>query len=130
MVIIDTSVWIQGFRLNAAPERLEVDRLLAGDEAAMVGVVLAEVLQGARNPRELEELRVWLTALPYLEETMDTWIRVGNLSYQLRRNGTSIPALDLLIGTLALEHGCAVYTLDEHFQRIPGLELYNAEKSD
>ena len=126
MVIIDTSVWVQGFRLNAAPERLEVDRLLARDEAAMVGVVLAEVLQGARNPRELEELRAWLTALPYLEKTRDTWARVGDLSYQLRRNGTPMGILDLLIGTMALEHDCAVYTLDEHFQRIPGVQLHQA----
>ncbi|MBF8268104.1 MAG: PilT protein domain protein [Dehalococcoidia bacterium] len=126
MVIVDTSVWVQGFRLRAAPERSEVDRLLARDEAVMVGVVLAEVLQGARDPKEFEELRVWLTALPYLEETPDTWVRVGDLSYQLRRNGTPVSLLDLVIGVLALENNCAVYTLDEHFQRIPGLQLHQA----
>ena len=130
MIIIDTSVWVQGFRLRAAPERLEVDRLLARDEAAVVGVVLAEVLQGARNPREFEELRGWLTALPYLEETRDTWARVGGLSYQMHRNGTPVSLLDLVIAALALEDNCAVYTLDEHFQRIPGLQLHQVGKTN
>jgi predicted nucleic acid-binding protein len=126
MIVIDTSVWVQGFRVSAALERSEVDRLLARDEVAMVGVVMAEVLQGARNPEEFEELRTWLMALPYLEETRQTWVRVGDLSYQLRQRGLAVGVLDLVIATLALEHGCAVYSLDEHFQRIPGLVLYQA----
>jgi hypothetical protein len=31
---------------------------------------------------------------------------------------------DLLIAVLAMEPDCPVYTLDEHFQRVPGLRLH------
>jgi hypothetical protein len=127
MVVIDTSVWVQALRAAASREREEVDRLLAQEEAAIVGPVLAEVLQGARTQAELEGLYVRLTALPFLVATQHTWSRVGELSFQLRRDGASMSLVDILIATLAMEHDCALYTLDEHFHRIPGVRLHGAE---
>ena len=127
MVIVDTSVWLQFLKAGVPSVRAEMDALRARGEVAVVGVVMAELLQGSRSQQELEQFTEWLTALPYLAESQHTWAMVGNLSYQLHRNGTPIPMLDLLIGTLALEYDCAVYTLDEHFRRIPGLEIYNPE---
>jgi len=123
-VIVDTSVWIQFFRVAGSREHLTVAELVRHREVAMVGVVLAELLQGARSQQELEELTRWLTALPYLAETQQTWARVGRLSFLLRQRGAGVPMLDLVIAALALEHGCQVYTRDEHFQRVPGVKLY------
>ena len=90
----------------------------------MVGVVMAELLQGARNPQEYEELGVRLAGLPSVSETKNTWVQVGPLSYRLRQEGLAVGVVDLLVAALALEHGHEVYTLDEHFQRIPGLRLH------
>ncbi|MBI4216080.1 MAG: PIN domain-containing protein [Chloroflexi bacterium] len=126
MVLIDTSVWIQAFRYDDSAERREVDSLLARREAVLAGAVLAEVLQGARNQQEFQRLRDRLTALPYLEETQETWVRAGRLSYQLRGRGVTVGLVDLLIAALAAEHGCAVYTRDEHLPSIPGLALHAA----
>jgi hypothetical protein len=127
MVIVDTSVWVQAFRAPNSSERQEVDRLLARDEAAMVGVVLAEVLQGARDPQEFEALRLRLTALPYLSESVQTWVQAGTISYQLRQRGLGVGLVDLLIAALALEHDASVYTRDEHFQRVPGVKLHEVQ---
>ena len=96
----------------------------------MVGPVLAEVIQGARSQEELEWLRRRLSALPFALETEETWVRVGRLSHQLRRQGSTVGLVDLLIASLALEHGHQVYTLDHHFQRVPGLRLYTNADSD
>ena len=125
-VIADTSVWIQFLRVGGPREHRELDRLLAQGDVVMVGVVMAELLQGARNPQEYEELGVRLAGLPYVSETKNTWVQVGTLSYRLRQEGLAVGAMDLLIAALALEHGHEVYTLDEHFQRIPGLRLHEA----
>ena len=46
MVIADTSVWIPFFNRPDSPEKVAVDRLIDADEVALVGVVLAEWLQG------------------------------------------------------------------------------------
>lgn len=39
----------------------------------------------------------------------------------LRLKGRPIPTNDLWVAAVALEHGYAVYTRDEHFQEIDGL---------
>ena len=130
MVIADTSVWVQAFRVRASQERREVDRLLAQGEIAMVGVVLAEMLQGTRSRQEFDELSLRLTALPFLSTTKETWLEVGALSYQLRQRGLTLPLVDLVIAALALGHDLEVYTLDQDFQRIPGLRLHQAGEEE
>lgn len=127
MVIVDTSVWIQFLGSGGSPEHWEVDKLLAREEVVMVGPVMAEILQGARSDREFERLRQQLSALIFVSETKETWTRVGNLSFQLRQQGNPVGLVDLLIASLALEGGHQVYSLDDHFQRVPDLQLYEAE---
>ena len=128
MVIVDTSVWIEAFRTGASQERRELDRLLAAEEVIIVGPVLAEVLQGARSQQEFDGLRIRLSALDYASETSQIWAKVGSLSYRLREGGTTLGLVDLLIAALAIEHGHKVYTLDRHFQQIPGLQLYSPQQ--
>ena len=96
----------------------------------MVGPVLAEILQGVRTLPEYEKLQGQVGQVPYLEETSDTWNKVGSLSYQLRRQGMALVLVDLLIASLALENDFELYTLDEHFQRIPGLRLHTPNEAD
>ena len=124
MVIVDTSVWVHFFRSRGSPEHREVDRLLTREEVVMVGPIMAEILQGARSIEEFDQLRIRLAALPYVEATLETWSRSGALSYQLRQQGNTIGLVDLLISALALEHGHRIYSRDEHFERVPELELY------
>lgn len=124
MVIADTSVWIPFFNRLDSPEKLVLDRLIDADEVALVGVVLAELLQGCRTSTERATLSESLLALFYFEVTQTTWLRTGDLSAQLLRKGVTLPLSDLLIATLAIEHDCRVYSLDTHFKKIPGLRLY------
>ena len=124
MVIADTSVWIPFFNRPDSHEKAALDLLIDADDVVLVGVVLAELLQGCRTPSEREILSEALSALPYFEVTSSTWIRTGDLSGQLLRKGVTLPLSDLLIAALALEHGCRVYSLDAHFKKIPGVSLY------
>ncbi|MBK9306485.1 MAG: PIN domain-containing protein [Nitrospira sp.] len=124
MVIADTSVWIPFFNRPDSDEKAALDLLIDADEVMLVGVVLAELLQGCRTPSERETLSDALSALPYREVSTTTWMRTGDLSASLLRKGMTLPLSDLLIATLAIEHGCRVYSLDAHFKKIPGLSLY------
>ena len=124
MVIADTSVWIPFFNRPDSPEKAALDILIDADEIALVGVVLAELLQGCRTESERNSLSDSLTALPYYEVTRATWCGAGDLSAQLLRRGVTVPLSDLVIAALALERGCHVYSLDAHFRKIPGLRLY------
>jgi predicted nucleic acid-binding protein len=124
MVIADTSVWIPFFNRPDSPEKAALDLLIDADEVVLVGVVLAELLQGCRTPSERTVLSDALLALRYYEVTASTWMRTGDLSAHLLRKGVTLPLSDLLIAALALEHDCRVYSLDAHFKKIPGLHLY------
>ena len=126
MIIVDTSVWVRYLRFPGSDEGRELDNLLQKRQVALAGVMLAEILQGARDPQDFEELGVQLASLPYVSETKNTWIQVGVLSYQMRQQGRLIPLTDLTVAALAMEHGHSLYTLDEHFQRVPGLQLHIA----
>lgn len=126
-VIVDTSVWVQALRAANSVEKEEVDRLLASEETVMVGVVYTELLRGARDESEFRLLQSKLEVLPFLQADQETWRRTGRLLFDLRREGVTLPLPDALIAALALEGGHQVYTLDEHFQRVPGLRLYEAK---
>jgi len=98
--------------------------LLFRGEVSMVGMVLSEILQGARTHSEFATLRDRLTALEFLEVTLETWVKVGEIALELRRQGYPVPLTDLTIAAVAIQHNQSVYTLDQHFQRVPGLELH------
>ena len=124
MVIADTSVWISFFRSPDSREKQALDALIDADEVALVGVVLAELLQGCRAAKERDAVKDAMLALPYLEMTRELWIRVGELSSALLRRGVTLPIPDLVVAGIAIEHHCRVYSLDTHFQKIPDLPRY------
>jgi hypothetical protein len=128
VVIADTSVWVPFFNRPGSPEKEALDALIDGDRVALVGIVMAELLQGCRTPKEAELILSKVTGLRFLETTFSTWKRTGDLSASLRRKGITLPLSDVLIAALATEHRCEVYTLDPHFHQIPGLSLYRPRR--
>lgn len=128
MVIADTSVWIPFFNRPESPEKQAIDALIDEDRLALAGIVLAELLQGCRTPKEANTILGKLTGVHFLETTFSTWKRAGELSSSLRRKGITVPLSDVIIAALAIEHHCEVYTLDSHFEQIPGLTLYKAPR--
>jgi len=125
VVVADTSVWIPFFNDPESEEKRELDALIDADRLAMVGVVLAELIQGCRTAKEAEATTSRLAGLRFIETAFSTWQRAGQLSFGLlRRKGVTLPLSDLVIAALALEHRLEIYTLDPHFKAVPGLTLY------
>ena len=120
-VIVDTSEWIEYFRVPDSPEGKEVRRLLLAGEVVMVGVVYAELLRGARNRRQFTTLQEEFNALPFVEASKDTWTATGRILNNLERQGIRIPLADALIAALALQIDAEVFSGDKHFQRVEGL---------
>jgi predicted nucleic acid-binding protein len=128
VIIADSNVWISLLRWPEEPIALELKSLLRGDRVAIVGVVLAEVLQGSRGEREYRQLIDRLEALPYLEMNRGMWAKVGEVAMHLRNKGLATPLTDIAIAAVALEGDHEVFTLDRrHFERIPELRLYESE---
>jgi predicted nucleic acid-binding protein len=128
MVVADTSVWIPYFNQPDSQEKAILDALIQHDNLALVGIVVAELLQGCRSAKEAAALVETLSALPFIGMTFPAWKRAGEISASLRRRGITLPLSDLIIAGLALDQDCAVFTLDPHFRKIPGLRLYRPSK--
>ena len=125
MVVADTTVWIEFFNDPESEEKQIIDLLIDEDELALVGPVLAELLQGCRTPGEVDTILDHISALPFLEMNFSAWRRAGEVSSNLRRKGTTLPLMDVIIAALALEHDAEIFTTDPHFQKIPGLKLHH-----
>lgn len=126
MVIADTSVWIEYLKGGSESARTALRNLIRAGQVAMVGVVLAELLQGCRTSRESGAILSEVTGLSFLETDFAAWRRTGELSASLRAAGITLPMSDVVIAALAMEHNCQVLTLDPHFEQIPGLSLFRS----
>lgn len=127
IVIVDTSCWIEYFNRPESKEAMVVKTLLEEDRVVISGVIIAEILQGAREEKDFQLLKESLITLPFLQETPYIWEDVGRLSFEIRKKGLIIPLTDCLIAVLAKEENYSIFTLDSHFSHLPDIKLYRQE---
>ena len=98
-------------------------RLLNDDRAVTCGPVLFEISRGLRSA-ERKRILGLLGALLRLSFEEAIWDAAGNLDALLRKRGLTLPPMDLLVAQLCLHHQVRLFTLDEHFQSVPGLRFF------
>jgi predicted nucleic acid-binding protein len=98
-------------------------RLLAEGAVVMVGLVLVELLRGARTEEDFAVYRRRLEAVPLAPSIPATWLLAGRILFDLARRGETIPLPDAIIAAHALVGDHEVLTKDEHFERVLGLRL-------
>jgi len=125
-IIVDTSIWIEYFNNNNIVNFIE-ERIME-DCLFMKGPIVTELLQGLKTEKEYEKLKNSIDAIPYLEITLENWKKAGNISNKLRRKGITIPLTDIIISAVAISNDAKVYSLDKHFEKIPGVKLFNKIK--
>jgi len=125
-IIVDTSIWIEYFNNNNIVNFIE-ERIME-DCLFMKGPIVTELLQGLKTEKEYEKLKNSIDAIPYLEITLENWKKAGNISNKLRRKGIKIPLTDIIISAVAISNDAKVYSLDKHFEKIPGVKLFNKIK--
>jgi predicted nucleic acid-binding protein len=124
-VLPDTSVWIDYFR-GTEPTATQLGRLLTDEPPSICGPILAELVAGTPATQR-EDVWMALASLPFVELGRDAWTLAGELAHELRRRGTSVPLLDVLIAVAAVRAKTSLWTSDHDFERIaevmPELEL-------
>ncbi len=124
-VLVDTSIWIDFFNHPDSKNGEQLERLIIDDRVVYSGIILAELLQGAKIDKEFHEIKDNMIVFPFLETNYKTWISAGKTAFDIRRKGITIPISDLLIASLAKENDCFIFSLDNHFKNIPGINLFN-----
>lgn len=128
-VLVDTSAWIEFFR-KKEPWFGAVSGLMDEKRVCCTGIILAELIQGAKSDKELEVLRDFRHVFEFLDESIDLWQAAGELSRALQRKGKSIGLSDCYLAVTARTHKVKLLTLDKHFTVIraaAGIELYEAK---
>lgn len=113
-VLVDTSAWIEFFR-KKEPYYGAVLELIDDDRVCCAGLVIGELLQGAKSEKELAVLKNFLHVFEFLPETPRLWEKAGELSYSLRRKGEGVGLSDCFLAVAAMAHGAEILTLDRHF---------------
>lgn len=122
-ILPDTCAWIDFFRGKQTSLAQALEQSLVSSDVQTCGIVLFELLQGIKSPREEEQVQNALLALPQMEMTRNLWMKAGKLASLLRTKGQILPLSDIIIAAIALEHDCAVLTIDRHFEVVPGLKV-------
>ena len=117
-MLVDTSCWIEYFNRPGTEAATTVEKAVRDDRAALTGVVLAELSQGARSEAELSRLRVALGAVRWVATSQGVYERAGGIGFELRRRGVTVPITDCVIAAAAESIGGRILTLDGHFAEI------------
>ena len=121
MILVDTSAWIEYQRATgtSTDERL-AEAISRGERLATTGVVVLELLAGARDERQAEDLRRLLARCHFLplQEPSDHEAAAA-LYRACRREGTTIRRLpDCLIAVVAMRSRAALLHRDADFESI------------
>jgi len=119
-VLVDTSVWIEFFK-RKEPWHRAVSGLMDDKRICCAGIVLAELLQGAKSEKELSVLRDFRHVFEFLNESVDLWQAAGELSHALLRKGKSIGLSDCYLAVAAKTNNAMILTVDKHFEVIKGV---------
>ena len=128
MFLVDSSVWIEYLRPTGSKQVKERLRdVLQKGEAVCCGVVLVEILRGARNDKDFHVLRDSLLSLPQIPiddsvvETASKW------GYLLDRKGKTASTTDLLMAAAAYKKARILH-LDSDFEMISSIAELEEER--
>jgi len=121
VILVDTSAWIELLRATGSPaDRRLTSALEAEEPLAITGVVLLEVLAGARDERHARKLRRLLDRCQFLPLDEPSDHEAAAALYRLcRRQGATIRRLpDCLIAAVAVRVGLSLLHQDADFDAI------------
>ena len=116
--IVDSTIWIDCFKGHLSDSM--ADRLAAGlenDQAVVTDIIVHEILVGAKNKKDYQELKNLFSALPQLriESPLEDFNLFG---WNLAKKGLTGKYTDLSIAYLSRLHNYPVLSLDGYFHRL------------
>jgi len=87
VILVDTSIWVEVLR-DKTGRMVKAFREQAGDEIIVFSrFTQLELLQGAKNELEWQQLDTYLSTQYYLEAIEDTWRDAAEYILNLERRG-------------------------------------------
>ena len=124
-ILIDTNIYSHAMRGTATV----VAELQRASEIGICAISIGELLSGfkggSRERENRDKLKEFLDSprvrLFLIDEITSEFY--AEILDQLKKAGRPVPTNDLWISAVALQNGLKLYTMDQHFQYVPGLIL-------
>ena len=117
-ILVDTCIWVDFFKDSDAALGDRLENLISEDRVLLSDVIRSELLVGARDKKELEELRSVLDGLKIAKIDSEIFIKAGELGFLMRREGFTLPLTDLIITAQAIHQKSKIWTYDKHFSTL------------
>ena len=116
VVLVDTSVWIEAFRVKGDAEIKErLRQLILSDRAVWCDVVVLELLNGMKGEQEKKKIKQYIEDIRSLEINRKVWQKAKELVLSCRQRGFMVPVTDIIIAACGLSHGVPLMYKDRHF---------------
>ena len=120
MVAIDTNIAIAHFQ-----DKLDMPEGIRREDFAVPAPVMGEMLFGAQNSgrvaANLALYRRFLGDFPILVIDALVTEQYAEIRFALKQKGQPIPENDVWIAAICRANNLPLFTLDAHFERVPGL---------
>lgn len=129
-VLVDTSVWIDFFRGASTPQVQHLKDLIGQDELLLGDLILAEILQGVRDP-DVFRVEAAFAAYRIVPLVGEQIARQSARNYrQLRKKGITVrKTIDCLIATWCIQNRVPLLHADHDFAPFVQLGLAEAAPS-
>lgn len=121
MFLIDSSAWVEYLRPKGSKKVKErVREILQKEEAVCCGVVVVEILRGAKSEKDFQSMHDSLVSLPQIPIGEEVIERASKWGFLLDRKGKSISTTDLLIAASAYKRARLLH-VDSDFEIISSI---------
>ena len=128
MFLIDSSVWVEYLRPKGSMKvKDRLREILQKEEALSCGVVVVEILRGAKNEKDFQALHDSLISLPQLPIDDGVIERASKWGFLLDRKGKSISTTDLFIAAAAYKKARLLHA-DSDFKIISSMVDLDEER--
>ncbi len=131
MILVDSSVWIDYFRDRDCAQVQRLEKAMdAGEQLAVCGIILTEVLQGIRAEGQARTVMLELRPLRYLPLRRLTYLEAAALYRKARSRGLVVrKTADCVIAACAIAHGAEIITTDADFTKIAAVSKLKLVKA-
>jgi len=118
-ILIDTSAWIESFRKSGNRGlQQKIREVLDSSLTATTNIIILELLQGCRDRKEYDAMKTRLESLEMLSISDRVWETAYEAGYSLKKDGLTVPTVDLVIASIARTYDYKLVHHDRHFSLI------------
>ena len=125
-VVLDSNILVELERGN--PELIrkikEISRLHK-EKPYVTSLSIGEIMCGALKQNINKQLKILerFKNFNIVNTSFSSGILLANFKHILNKKGRKIPIIDLIIASIAIDNDLTIVTMDNHFKRIPGLDV-------